>query len=307
MEMERNLQIDAYPQIWAVGGGKGGIGKSTISILLAFWLARMGKRTILADLDLGGANLHTLMGIKSPPRTLNDFVTRRIDSLEEVCIETDIEDLLLICGASDVLTLANPHVAQKIKIINHIRKLDADYIVLDLGAGTSFNVLDFFLVAERKIVVLTPQPTSIQNAYSFVRNAVYRRLSKLASQQPPLQALIKSAMDEDNELRVRTIRDLLEAAEDISGKEMRETLQKEIEAIRPAVITNMVVNSTDKNAGRVIQLVSEKYLMIYPQNFGGVAFDKQITQMVSEMVPITKLLQSSDAFANTYDITMKLL
>jgi flagellar biosynthesis protein FlhG len=97
MEVERNSQIDAYsqieacPKLWAVGGGKGGIGKSTVSILLAFWLARMGKRTILVDLDLGGANLHTLMGIKSPPKTLNDFVTRRIDSLEEVCIETDIK------------------------------------------------------------------------------------------------------------------------------------------------------------------------------------------------------------------------
>jgi flagellar biosynthesis protein FlhG len=307
MEVEKNLQIETCPQIWAVGGGKGGIGKSTVSILLAFWLARMGKRTILVDLDLGGANLHTLMGIKSPPKTLNDFVTRRIDSLEEVCIETDIEDLRLICGASDVLTLANPHVAQKIKIIHHISKLDADYIVLDLGAGTSFNVLDFFLAAERKIVVLTPQPTSIQNAYSFVRNAVYRRLSKLASQQPPLQALIKSAMDEDNELRVRTIRDLLQAVGDISGTEMMETLKREIEAIRPAVVTNMVVNSTDKNAGRVIQLVSEKYLMIYPQNFGSVAFDKQINQMVADMVPLTRLVQSSDAFANIYDITMKLL
>ncbi len=307
MEEERNSEMYAYPQIWAVGGGKGGIGKSTVSILLAFWLARMGKRTILADLDLGGANLHTLMGIKSPPKTLNDFVTKRLDSLEEVLIETDIEDLSLICGASDVLTLANPHVAQKIKIIHHIRKLDADYIVLDLGAGTSFNVLDFFLAAERKIVVLTPQPTSIQNAYSFVRNAVYRQLSKLASQQPPLQALIRSAMDENNELRVRTVRDLLQAAEDISGKEMTETLKKEVESIRPAVITNMVVNSNDKNAGRVIQLVSEKYLMIYPRNFGGIAFDKQINQMVTDMVPLTKLVQSSDAFANTYDITMKMI
>jgi len=69
----------------------------------------------------------------------------------------------------------------------------------------------------------------------------------------------------------------------------------------------MVVNSNDKNAGRVIQLVSEKYLMIYPRNYGGIAFDKQINQMVSDMVPITRLVQSSDAFANTYDITMKLL
>ena len=307
MEEESELQIDAHPQIWAVGGGKGGVGKSVISILLAFWLTRMGKRTILVDLDLGGANLHTLMGIKSPPRTLNDFITRRLDSLEEVCIDTDVENLRLICGASDILTLSNPHVAHKIKIINHVSKLDADYIVLDLGAGTSFNVLDFFLAAEKKIVVMTPQPTAIQNAYSFVRNVVYRRISRLASQQPPLQAMIKSAMDENNELRVRTIRDLLQAVEDISGNEVMETLRGEIEAIRPTVITNMVTNNSDKNAGRVIQLVSEKYLMVHPRNLDSVAYDKQISQMVSNMVPITSLGQSSDAFANLYDITMKLL
>jgi len=307
MEEESELQIDAHPQIWAVGGGKGGVGKSVISILLAFWLTRMGKRTILVDLDLGGANLHTLMGIKSPPRTLNDFITRRLDSLEEVCIDTDVENLRLICGASDILTLSNPHVAHKIKIINHVSKLDSDYIVLDLGAGTSFNVLDFFLAAEKKIVVMTPQPTAIQNAYSFVRNVVYRRISRLASQQPPLQAMIKSAMDENNELRVRTIRDLLQAVEDISGNEVMETLRGEIEAIRPTVITNMVTNNSDKNAGRVIQLVSEKYLMVHPRNLDSVAYDKQISQMVSNMVPITSLGQSSDAFANLYDITMKLL
>ncbi len=307
MEEESELQIDAHPQIWAVGGGKGGVGKSVISILLAFWLTRMGKRTILVDLDLGGANLHTLMGIKSPPRTLNDFITRRLDSLEEVCIDTDVENLRLICGASDILTLSNPHVAHKIKIINHVSKLDSDYIVLDLGAGTSFNVLDFFLAAEKKIVVMTPQPTAIQNAYSFVRNVVYRRISRLASQQPPLQAMIKSAMDENNELRVRTIRDLLQAVEDISGNEVMETLRGEIEAIRPTVITNMVTNNNDKNAGRVIQLVSEKYLMVHPRNLDSVAYDKQISQMVSNMVPITSLGQSSDAFANLYDITMKLL
>ena len=68
--------MEVVPQIWAVGGGKGGVGKSTISTLLAFWLARMGKKTILIDVELGGANLHTFMGIKSPPRTLNDYITK---------------------------------------------------------------------------------------------------------------------------------------------------------------------------------------------------------------------------------------
>jgi len=307
MKEEQDTKVETVPRIWAVGGGKGGVGKSTISTLLAYWLARTGNRTILMDVDLGGANLHTLMGIKSPPRTLNDFITKRYDSLKEVCIDTEVENLRLICGASDVLTLANPHVAQKTKIIHSISKLDAEYVILDLGAGTSFNVLDFFLMAHKKIVVLSPQPISIQNAYAFVRNAVFRRLSRLSSQQPALQSLIKTAMDANNELKVRTIRDLLQVVEDIKGKDVMVGLQKKINQIRPDMITNMVTNPKDKNASRVIELVAEKYLMIQPANLGGVVYDRQINTVVSEMIPLTSLVQSSDAFANVYEITMKLM
>jgi flagellar biosynthesis protein FlhG len=299
--------VKVGPQIWAVGGGKGGIGKSTISALLAFWLARMGKKTILIDVDLGGANLHTFMGIKSPLRTLNDYITKRYDSLEDICIETEVENLRLICGASEVLSLANPHIAQKARIIKNVVKLNTEYVVLDLGGGTSFNVLDFFLIAHKKIVVVMPQPISIQNAYAFIRNAVYRRLSRLSSQQPYLQSLIKTAMDTNNELRVKTIRGLFQIIEESRGKDTADMLREEIGKMRPEVITNMINNPKDKNAGQVIQLVAEKYLMIHPNNAGGVVYDKQINRMISEMIPLTKLVQSSDAFANVYDITMKLL
>ena len=109
MNEELNKVSEYRPKIWAIGGGKGGAGKSVVSTIMAFWLARMGNRTILVDVDLGGANLHTLLGIKSPARTLNDFITRKFESLEDICIETEEKNLRLISGASDVLSLANPH------------------------------------------------------------------------------------------------------------------------------------------------------------------------------------------------------
>jgi len=295
------------PKIIAIGGGKGGVGKSTISTLLAFWLARIGKKTVLMDVDLGGANIHTLMGIKSPPRTLNDYITRRYDNLENICIDTEVENLRLICGAGDILSLANPHVSQKEKIIQNIYKLNAEYVVLDLGAGTSFNVLDFFIIADRKIVVVMPQPISIQNAYAFIRNAVYRKMSRLSSQQPILQSLIKTAMDTENELQLRTIRDLLQAIEDTKGEEVANSLKKEIEDIKPEIITNMVINPQDKKAGKIIQIVAEKYMMIHPTDLGAIVYDKQLYNLVSEMTPLTRLFQSSDVFANAYDIVMKLV
>jgi flagellar biosynthesis protein FlhG len=295
------------PRIWAIGGGKGGVGKSVVTTLLGFWLARMGKRTVLVDTDLGGANLHTLLGIKNPPRTLNDFLSKKYDSLEDVCLESEEENLRLVTGASEVLSLANPQFSQKVKIIQNVCRLDTDYVILDLGAGSSFNVLDFFLVSHRKIVVLSPQPTAIQNAYGFVRNAVYRRLTQLARKEPSLQVLVKTAMNPKNDLKVRTVKELLQVIRDSEGNGVVEKLDKEIEKIQPAVITNMAKDAKDKNAGRIIQLVSEKYLMIQPQDVGSVAYDRQVEKMISSMVPLTDLDQSSEAVACVYEIATKLM
>jgi len=299
--------VTSHPKIVAIGGGKGGVGKSTVSILLAFWFARMGKKTILVDADLGGANLHTFMGIKNPPRTLNDFVTRRYDSLEEICLDTELENLRLIGGASDILSLANIHVSQKAKLIQNLSRLDADYVIIDLGAGTSYNVLDFFLAADKKIVVLIPQPISIQNAYAFISNTMYRRLSQLVNQKSSLQSLIKTAMDTNNELKVRTVSELLQIVEELNGKEAMSALQGEIRRIQPFVITNMVRTNRDKGAGRVIQMVADKYLMIRSVDLGSIVYEQKLYTTVTEMLPLTSLIQSSEAFASVYGMAVTLL
>jgi len=306
MKEEQNTESKSTPKILAVGGGKGGAGKSVFSTIMSFWLARMGNQTVLMDLDLGGANLHTLLGIKSPERTLNDFITRRFGELEDICIETSEKNLRLISGASDVLSLANPHFSQKIKLMTHMSRLDADYVVMDLGAGTSFNVLDFFLIAHKKLIVLTPEPTSIQNAYIFVRNAVYRKLSRLSSKNPSLQALIKIAMDPKNVLKIRTIKELFQFIEESDEKNIIDILKKEINDIHLRVVTNMVKNEKEENAGRIVQIVAEKYLTLPSTDLGYVSYDKHINKMVSDMTPLINLDQSSQAFGNVYEIADKL-
>ena len=301
-----NTENKSIPKILAIGGGKGGAGKSVFSTIMAFWLARMGHRTVLMDVDLGGANLHTLLGIKSPDRTLNDFITRKYNDLGDICIDTSEKNLRLISGASDVLSLANPHFSQKIKLMTHLSRLDADYVVLDLGAGTSFNVLDFFLIAHKKIIVLTPEPTSIQNAYIFVRNAVYRKLSRLSSKNPSLQALIKIAMDPKNILKIRTVKELFQFIEESDDTNIIEDLKKEIGDIHLGVVTNRVKNEKEENAGRIVQIVAEKYLTITSTNLGCISYDSHIHTMVSDMVPLINLDQSSQAYGNIYEIATKL-
>ncbi len=271
----------------------------------AAWFLALSDGQI--DVDFGGANLHTMLGIKSPPKTINDYITKKYNRLEDICIETGIENLRLLSGASEILSLANLQFAQKIKIMQSISQLDTDIVILDLGSGTSYNVLDFFLMAHRKIVVLTPQPISIQNAYAFVRNAVYRKLSRLSSQKPALLATIKTAMDPKNEMNVRTVKDLLKAVQENNSEEDMNLLSREITEIRPALVTNMTKSPRDREAGRIIQLVSQKYLMIHPTILGSIMRDNQIDNMISGMAPLTAIDRSSEAIAGVYNIVTDLI
>lgn len=307
LNMTANSYTKQRPGIWAIGGGKGGVGKSIVSMLLALALARNGQKTVLVDADLGGANLHTMMGIKTPTRTLNDYLTRKYETLEEVCVRTEVKNLELICGASEILSFANPQFAQKTKIAQSIRNLAVDQVILDLGAGSTYNVLDFFLIANFPIVVLTPQPTSIQNAYGFVRNTVYRRLSRLVSQLPSLQEVVRTSMDPNNENHIRTIPDMCESIRNSHGEKTAHSLNKAIARIHPLLITNMARNKKDGNAGRIVQLVAEKYLNISAQEIGLMEYDPLIEEMINKMVPIAELPKYSRSNLSAERIVQKLV
>lgn len=295
------------PKIMAIGGGKGGVGKSLVSILLAIELANQGKKTIIIDTDLGGANLHTLMGVKTPARTLNDFVTRKYASMEEICVPTPVNNLQLICGASEILSFANPQYAQKNKIVQNLTRLPADHVILDLGAGTSYNVLDFFLIADFPIIVVTPQPISIQNAYGFVRNAVYRKLSRMATQQSYLQKLIAKAMDPKNDTQMHTIPDLLTAVAESYSDGLARQLKSAIEKVQPWIITNNARDDRDYNAGRIIQMVSEKYLTVSARTLGVIRYDANIENLVSKMVSIADLPLNSAARTDATELVRRLM
>jgi len=307
VNQQKHRSAAQSPEIWAVGGGKGGVGKSMVSILLATALAQQGFRTIIIDADLGGANLHTMMGIKTPVRTLNDFITRKYNTLDDICIQTTQRNLQLICGASEILSLANPQYAQKNKIVQGLTALNADHVILDLGAGTSYNVLDFFLIADNPIIVVTPQPISIQNAYGFVRNTIYRKLSRLAGQQPSLKTLIKTAMDPKNDSQMRTIHDLFDAVSKEFDSQLATKIKEAVFSIRPWLITNNARDKRDRNAGRIIQLVAEKYLTIRAEELGAIYYDPMVEKMVSQMRPISLLPPDCPARQDAGQIVMRIV
>jgi flagellar biosynthesis protein FlhG len=264
-------------QIWAVGGGKGGIGKSLLTASLGWQLAQLGKRVVLLDADLGGANLHTCLGMQSPQRTLSDFIQRRVPQVEDVAVETGMPGLRLVSGASDFLSAANINYAQKVRLLNRIRQLNVDVVLIDLGAGTSYNIIDFFLIADVGLLTVVPEPTSVENGYRFIKSALYRKM-RVATPEGPARDLIEDALSQ----RDRTFRnpvDLLTAVRDVDPACV-DLLKKTMAAFQPRFILNQVRAESDIAVGHQLVTACVRHLGIRAGYAGFVHYDDAVWQAV---------------------------
>jgi len=155
-------------RVIAVSSGKGGVGKTSLVVNLAITLAAMKQRVVVFDADLGMANAEVLMGV-SPTSTLFDCLYG----------EKDIEDIImpgpcgikLISGGSGFIELANLDSIKRQQLIDSLSYFDSetDYLFIDTGAGISKNVLGFVAAASEVIIVVTPEPTSLTDAYSLIK------------------------------------------------------------------------------------------------------------------------------------------
>ena len=268
----------ARRQIWSVGGGKGGIGKSILTASLGWQLARMGKRVVLVDADLGGANLHTCLGLPTPEHTLGDFIQRRRDTIEEVLVETGSPGLRLISGASDFLGAANIKHPQKLRVLNRIKSLDVDLVLLDLGAGTSYNIIDFFLISDLSVLTVVPEPTSIENGYRFIKSALYRRL-RAAAPRESIRQVVDEALDPRNPRGIRTPLDLLRHVERADA-DAGILLRREMATFQPRFIVNQVRDAGDIPIGHQLVAACARHLGIRATYAGYVHYDDSVWQSV---------------------------
>jgi flagellar biosynthesis protein FlhG len=265
-------------QIWSIGGGKGGIGKSLLAASIGWQLARMGRRVVLVDADLGGANLHTCLGLAQPQRTLGDFIQRRVASIDEVLTDTQAAGLKVISGASDLLSAANIKHLQKVRVMNQVRALDVDVVLIDLGAGTSYNILDFFLLSDVSILAVVPEPTSIENGYRFIKSALYRRLRAVAP-SVPVRELLDSALDPKNPLGIRTPTEFLARVEQDDAEAAR-ALRREMAAFQPRFVVNEVRDTADVAIGHQLVAACGRHLGLRASYAGFVHHDDAVWRSV---------------------------
>jgi flagellar biosynthesis protein FlhG len=301
--MEQN-QSHRRKLIWTIGGGKGGSGKSFLTANMGICLSKLGVRVVLVDADLGGANLHTFLGISPPTLSLSDFIKKRVSHLREVLIPTAIPNLQLLTGAQDLLNAVDAKSVQKRKLVRSIQSLDSDTILVDLGAGNSSSVLDFFLMSDGGILVVTPEPTSIENTYRFLKSAFYRRL-KQSVFSSPVKTLIDDAMDRKNEMGIRNPHDLIKAVKQMDEQDAQRVAE-EVETFHPNLILNQVRSKKDIEIGFSIRSACLKYFGIHLHYLGYVAYDQEVSHSVRRKRPLVLENPRSRAAQCVMEIASKL-
>lgn len=264
------------PQIWAVGGGKGGTGKSLVAASLGIHLAQMGRRVILVDGDLGAPNLHTVLGLDPPPLALSDFVKRRFESIETVVLETGVPRLSLISGARNSLDIESLKHFQKTRLLRVLLGLPADVVLLDLGAGTSLNVLDLFSLADRGLMVILPEPTSIENCYRFLKAAFLRRLYHLG-RTLGYQSIIDLVMehrDQSDQGRPSEILDEIARIDSCAAA----AIASHVETYLPHLVINQVRSHEDERLGESMEWISERFVRIPLRFAGAIPYDTALVQ-----------------------------
>ena len=275
------------PNIWSIGGGKGGSGKSFITGNLGILLAKGGYKTLLVDVDLGAANLHTIIGLPLPEKSISDFLNKKVGTLQETVEPTPVPNLYLISGAMNNLDIANLAHEQKLKIIRNIPKLSYDYILLDLGSGTSFNTIDFFMISNLGIFVTTPEPTSIENIYRLIRSVYFRKIHQALSSHN-FRALAEEAQERDGRATVSNPDILLYIMKELDP-EKGEILENELRTFNFKLALNQLRKQDNPNIGALICKIIQRHLALKMHFVGNISFDERVHNAVCKKIPFLDL------------------
>ncbi|MDR2741564.1 MAG: MinD/ParA family protein [Treponema sp.] len=175
-EMMRNkkaLEKPAFPQngkktrIITITSGKGGVGKTNVSVNMALAYARLGKKVVVMDADLGLANVNVMLNLI--PKFNLYHVIRKQKTMREIMVDTEY-GISIVAGASGFSKIANLNEEERQEFIDELETLsNADIIIIDTSAGVSDNVLDFIAAADDAVIITTPEPTAITDAYGIIK------------------------------------------------------------------------------------------------------------------------------------------
>ncbi len=268
-----------------IASGKGGVGKSLVSVNLSIALSQAGFSVLLVDLDLGASNAHTILGMRAVGKGLGHFLSEPRTKITDVISPTEYDNLFFLPGEGEIPGFANLYASQKKKIQNNLFSLEYDFIILDLGAGTGHNTLDFFLSSDEGILVITPSLTSTLNAYLFLKNAIFRLLETSFPGKCEGKNYLKSLKKQGTHLQNIYLPKLFSRLEEIDPENYK-TFIKRFNSLQPRLIINMLEDPKDGNKATKIRTSCQEYLGIELDHFGIIYKDHLQDIALNSRLPI---------------------
>ncbi len=293
-------------QILPVASGKGGVGKSLLAANLAIVLAQSGRRVVLADADLGGSNLHLILGQTGITRGIGNFLNNSDVAFEDILIDTEWENLRFVPGDAEIPGTANLKSSQKKKLIRRLLSVDADYLIIDLGAGTNFNTVDFFLTSGKGIVITAPTPTANLNAYLFLKNVIFRLMDTTFKKGSRAKNYIDALLKAGTTFQQLYVPKLIRAVSEQDPESYKEFKERAAH-FQPRLVLNMIEDPKDAGKAKKLRRSCKEYLDIDMEHLGIIYRDELQDIALKSKLPIVIYKPDSVLSQAIYRLADKLL
>jgi flagellar biosynthesis protein FlhG len=277
--------IDRPLRVIAVTGARGGAGRTVIASNLALYLATIGRKVVAVDADPSGGNLHTCLGMRRPislARVSRLNVRRDATTLiEEVMVRTPYPGLRLLYAGFDEPAPA-ARAERLVKLIEKLRRVHADYVVIDMGTGTGREVVDAYLAADFPIYVTLPEPSALENTYQFFRASFVRFVVKRARDAAERDVLLKHLRAMGSAPPPLDLYRELDRQRSPVAESVREALS----LFRPNIVINQTRLRADLQLGFDMQSAGRRRLGITLDYMGHIDHDDTVWTCVRNRRPL---------------------
>ncbi len=292
-------------RVIAVGGGRGGVGKSLVAVNLAVYFAQLGKSVILVDADPTGSNLHAHLGLRAAVREPSLEDGAYAEAFREALVPTRVPGLSLLPAAHDAISpTLGLRAARKTRWMSRLRTLPADFLVIDVGPGHGAFSVDLMLAADIPIAVTVPEPPAIETTYRFLRAAYRRRLRRALARDRFRLNLIERGVRE-----IGSLPSPIQLVKSLSKMErhLAELAWAEAQRLRINLIVNQTRVRTDMELGGWMSTLASRHYGVKLDELGHIEQDDTVWVTVRRNKPLLVDSPTSKAARNLERIARRVL
>ncbi|HOX18470.1 MAG TPA: MinD/ParA family protein, partial [Spirochaetales bacterium] len=254
----------------------------------------------------GASNLHVILGQTGARRGIGTWLSVSGMEFSEILLDTDVANLRFVPGDAEIPGLANISSLQKNRLVKSLLSIDADYLVLDLGAGTSSNILDFFLMGPTGIVVTAPALTATLNAYLFLKNAMFRLMWTTFKRGSKAWTALEALRKDGSSLQKAYIPAILDEIA-LADPESAAAFADRAARFRPRLVMNMLEDPKDAEKAQKIRRSCKEYLNLDLEHLGVIYRDDIQDVALGSRIPIIRYKPQSVLSQAVYRIADKIV